>query len=197
MTAASWPTLVGLTEKYDARIGTLSGGQLRRLDLALALVGRPEIVFLDEPTTGFDPEARRRSWDLIESLRDLGTTIVLTSHYMDEVERLADRRRGDRARRDGRVGSPADLGRARSTSASAFRLPTGVAPSDLPPLDGERVDVLEGRTVVVETLTPTELLHELTGWAMTAASSSSSLTVNRPSLEDVYLELTTATDGDE
>ena len=83
--------LVGLTEKLGARVGTLSGGQQRRLDLALALVGRPEIVFLDEPTTGFDPDAWRRSWDLIESLRDLGTTIVLTSHYMDEVERLADR----------------------------------------------------------------------------------------------------------
>ena len=147
------------------RIGTLSGGQLRRLDLALALVGRPEVVFLDEPTTGFDPEARRRSWDLIESLRDLGTTIVLTSHYMDEVERLADRvaviAHGEMVA----LGPPADLGAGPKYVCVAFRLPAGVAPSDLPPLGGRAR--LEGGKVVVDTLAPTELLHELTGWAMT------------------------------
>jgi ABC-2 type transport system ATP-binding protein len=184
--------LVGLVEKYDARIGTLSGGQLRRLDLALALVGRPEIVFLDEPTTGFDPEARRRSWDLIESLRDLGTTIVLTSHYMDEVERLADRvaviAHGEMVA----LGPPADLGAGPKYVCVAFRLPAGVAPADLPPLQGGAR--FEGGKVVVDTLTPTELLHELTGWAMTRGIELEHLTVNRPSLEDVYLELTTPTD---
>jgi len=181
--------LVGLTEKLGARVGTLSGGQQRRLDLALALVGRPEIVFLDEPTTGFDPDARRRSWDLIESLRDLGTTIVLTSHYMDEVERLADRiaviARGELVALD----TPGRLGTGPKLVRVTFRVPDGVAADSLPRLDGHEVVVDDG-IVSVETGVPTAVLHALTGWALERGVELADLTVRRPSLEDVYLALT-------
>ena len=181
--------LVGLTEKLGARVGTLSGGQQRRLDLALALVGRPEIVFLDEPTTGFDPDARRRSRDLIESLRDLGTTIVLTSHYMDEVERLADRiaviARGELVALD----TPGRLGTGPKLVRVTFRVPDGVAADALPRLDGDAVVVDDGM-VSVETGVPTAVLHALTGWALERGVELADLTVRRPSLEDVYLALT-------
>jgi ABC-2 type transport system ATP-binding protein len=181
--------LVGLTEKFHARVGNLSGGQRRRLDLALALVGHPEVMFLDEPTTGFDPEARRRSWDLIASLRDLGTTIVLTSHYMDEVERLADRLVVIMRGRIVASGAPAELMAGPSPARISFRLPNGVDASQLPAIDGERCEDVDGG-VMWQTAAPTPLLHALTAWAVARGIELDGLTVTRPSLEDVYLALT-------
>ena len=161
--------LVGLGEKRDARVKSLSGGQKRRLDLGVALVGNPELVFLDEPTTGFDPAARRAAWELIRSLRSLGTTILLTTHYLDEAQQLPDR---VAVLRDGvivRQGSPADLiGDIQTTEIRYVR-------------DGERV--------VVTTTEPTRVLNELTADALAAGRALEQIEVRRPSLEDVYLEL--------
>ena len=161
--------LVGLGEKRDARVKSLSGGQKRRLDLGVALVGNPELVFLDEPTTGFDPAARRAAWELIRSLRALGTTILLTTHYLDEAQQLADR---VAVLRDGlivRQGSPAELiGDGRTTEIRYLR-------------DGERV--------VVETTEPTRVLNELTAEAIASGRELEQLEVHRATLEDVYLEL--------
>jgi len=161
--------LVGLAEKRDARVKSLSGGQKRRLDLGVALVGNPELVFLDEPTTGFDPAARRAAWELIRTLRSLGTTILLTTHYLDEAQQLADR---VAVLRDGvivRQGAPADLiGDAHTTEIRYLR-------------DGERV--------VVTTTEPTRLLNELTADALASGRELEQLEVRRPTLEDVYLEL--------
>ena len=161
--------LVGLAEKRDARVKSLSGGQKRRLDLGVALVGNPELVFLDEPTTGFDPAARRAAWELIRTLRSLGTTILLTTHYLDEAQQLADR---VAVLRDGvivRQGTPADLiGDAHTTEIRYLQ-------------DGERV--------VVTTTEPTRLLNELTADALASGRELEQLEVRRPTLEDVYLEL--------
>ena len=161
--------LVGLTEKANARVKTLSGGQKRRLDLGVALVGDPELVFLDEPTTGFDPSARRTAWDLVRSLRSLGKTVLLTTHYLDEAQQLADRvaviAHGELVR----VGSPHEL--------------IGNAP---------KVEIRyreDGREVVVETETPTATLADLTGRAAAEGRELDALEVRRPTLEDVYLEL--------
>jgi ABC-2 type transport system ATP-binding protein len=164
--------LVGLQGKEDAQARTLSGGQVRRLDLALALIGDPELVFLDEPTTGFDPSARRAAWETIRSLRDLGKTVVLTTHYLDEAQELADR---VAIVKDGRIvaeGAPRDLGvghaaRVRVTYRNAL---------------GEQVEHL--------TDDPTRLLHELTGEALERGEQLDDLEVSRPSLEEIYLELT-------
>jgi ABC-2 type transport system ATP-binding protein len=180
--------LVGLAEKAHSRVGNLSGGQRRRLDLALALVGHPEVIFLDEPTTGFDPEARRRSWDLIASLRELGSTIVLTSHYMDEVERLADRLVVIMRGRIVASGTPGELMAGPSPTRISFRLPVGVDASQLPAV-GERCNALDG-VVTWQTPTPTPVLHALTAWAVERGVELDGLTVTRPSLEDVYLALT-------
>ncbi|HET9437213.1 MAG TPA: ABC transporter ATP-binding protein, partial [Gaiellaceae bacterium] len=161
--------LVGLEGKRDARVKTLSGGQKRRLDLGVALVGDPELVFLDEPTTGFDPAARRAAWDLIRSLRALGTTILLTTHYLDEAQQLADR---VAVLRDGeivRMGTPADL----------------IGDSALTEIRYRR----NGELVVVETDDPTHTLHELTAAALEDGRRLEQLEVRRPTLEDVYLEL--------
>jgi ABC-2 type transport system ATP-binding protein len=186
--------LVGLEEKSGARVKTLSGGQRRRLDLALGIVGRPELVFLDEPTTGFDPSARRRSWELIDALRGLGTTILLTTHYMDEAQNLADRVAVVVAGRIVAEGSPESIGgRADGSARIAFRLPPGVAAAEMPePFssavpDGDRIELVVNR--------PTESLHRLTAWASERKLDLRALEVTRPSLEDVYLELTEA-DGD-
>ncbi|HVR06002.1 MAG TPA: ATP-binding cassette domain-containing protein [Solirubrobacteraceae bacterium] len=163
--------LVGLTEKADARCRTLSGGQLRRLDFALALIGDPELIFLDEPTTGFDPEARRAAWETIRSLRALGKTILLTTHYLDEAQALADR---VAIVKDGRIlaiGPPRELGVGASHYRVAYR-------------DGS------GRLVRHETDDPTALLAELTQEALARGERLEELSVGRPSLEDVYLELT-------
>lgn len=180
--------LVGLTDKHHARVKTLSGGQRRRLDLALGLVGDPEVLFLDEPTTGFDPAARRRAWDLVESLRGLGKTVLLTTHYMEEAEHLADRVGVMVAGRLVTVGTPADIGGAsRRTSVLAFRLPEKASHLVLPALPGQLVQ--RGADWQLRTDNPTAALHQLTGWAQDGGFQFSALTVTRPSLEDVYLEL--------
>jgi ABC-2 type transport system ATP-binding protein len=165
--------LTGLGGKEDAVARTLSGGQLRRLDLALALVGDPELIFLDEPTTGFDPAARRNAWDTIQSLKQLGKTVLLTTHYLDEAQALADR---VAIIKDGRIlveGAPRDLGS--SVSAAAYRVAYRNG---------------DGSLIERQTDDPTVLLHELTGAALARGERLESLTVTRPTLEDVYLELT-------
>jgi ABC-2 type transport system ATP-binding protein len=162
--------LVGLEEKHDARVKTLSGGQKRRLDLGLALVGDPELVFLDEPTTGFDPTARRAAWEMIRSLRSLGKTILLTTHYLDEAEQLADRVAVMREGRIVREGAPAELTGDTSETEVRYRR--------------------NGQEIVVRTTEPTKLLHELTEQAVAEGRELEGLTVRRPTLEDVYLALT-------
>lgn len=180
--------LVGLPDKRTARVKTLSGGQRRRLDLALGLVGVPELLFLDEPTTGFDPSARHRAWDLIHRLRDLGTTILLTTHYLEEAERLADRVAVIRAGRLVALGPPGELGPGGVTvSTLRFRLPAGLSSEDLPLLTAD-ADVLDG-TVQVRSSSSTKDIHTLAGWALQRGVELAGLTVTRPTLEDVYLGL--------
>jgi ABC-2 type transport system ATP-binding protein len=179
--------LAGLEEQVDQETTRLSGGQRRRLDVALALVGDPELIFLDEPTTGFDPAARRASWEVISGLRALGTTILLTTHYMEEAERLADR---IAVMRDGVIvatGTPATLGgRNRASGTIAFTLPDGVELDELAP--GASLD--EEHRVVMSSAAPMADLHELTGRALALGLELSDIEVRRPTLEDVYLELT-------
>ncbi len=184
--------IVGLEEKADARVKTLSGGQRRRVDLALGIVGKPELLFLDEPTTGFDPSARRKSWDLIDRLRSLGTTILLTTHYMDEAQSLADRVAVMAGGLIVAEGTPDTLGsRSDRGAIVSFRLPAG-APTDLPaPFSTE-----QGPSVVVSVEDPTRDLHALTSWATSRGVSLEGLTVSKPTLEDVYLELTGGTADD-
>jgi ABC-2 type transport system ATP-binding protein len=163
--------LVGLGGKADARASRLSGGQQRRLDVGMALIGDPELLFLDEPTTGFDPSARRQAWEAIAGLRELGKTVFLTTHYMDEAQRLADRvtiiSRGEIVAR----GTPEDLGDRESRPAKiSYRE--------------------DGREVELETTDPVRTLNELTGRALAEGRELEGLEVSRPSLEDVYLELT-------
>jgi ABC-2 type transport system ATP-binding protein len=184
--------LVGLAEKAGARVKTLSGGQQRRLDLALGLVGDPDLLFLDEPTTGFDPSARRRSWELIENLRELGKTILLTTHYMDEAQNLADRVAIITAGRIVAAGTPDSLGgRDEGEAVISFRLPAGTAVTDLPSGLPGRPAPREDR-VELRTTQPTGALNVLTSWALARGEELDALTVTRPSLEDVYLELTAA-----
>ena len=184
--------LVGLGEKAGARIKTLSGGQQRRLDLALGLVGDPDLLFLDEPTTGFDPSARRRSWELIESLRELGKTILLTTHYMDEAQNLADRVAILAAGRVVAAGTPDSLGgRDEGEAMISFRLPAGATLADLPAGLPGRPAPREDR-VELRTTEPTRALNLLTGWALHRGEELDALAVTRPSLEDVYLQLTSA-----
>jgi ABC-2 type transport system ATP-binding protein len=165
--------LVGLEEKRAARVRTLSGGQKRRLDLGLGLIGNPEVLFLDEPTTGFDPAARRAAWEVIRSLRSLGKTILLTTHYLDEAESLADRVAVLREGRIAAIGRPEDL--------------TGSAPAT------EIRYRQDGEEVLVSTHEPTRILHELTAKALAEGRELESLSVRRPTLEEIYLALT----GDE
>lgn len=178
--------LVGLEEKTDARVKTLSGGQQRRLELALGLVGDPDLVFLDEPTTGFDPSARRQAWSVIENLSSLGKTILLTTHYMDEAQHLADR---IAVIADGAIvaeGTPDTLGGRQQAEATVrFALPDGVSISELPVQPAASTD---GK-VVFSTREPTRLLNELTSWAIGRSLELDSLSVERPTLEDVYLQL--------
>jgi ABC-2 type transport system ATP-binding protein len=162
--------LIGLGDKRDTFVRKLSGGQRRRLDLGLALVGDPELLFLDEPTTGFDPGARRRAWETIRSLRALGKTILLTTHYLDEAEHLADR---VAVLRDGEivaVGTPDELTSATAATEIRYRR--------------------NGREVVLQTEEPTRVLHELTAEALAAGVELEGLEVRRPSLEEIYLSLT-------
>ena len=180
--------LVGLTEKRDAKVTKLSGGQHRRLDVAIALAGDPRLLFLDEPTTGFDPGARRGAWEVIKNLAALGKTIFLTSHAMDEVEYLADRVAIIAAGRIVAEGSPSTLaGREKATTVIKFQLPA-LGP-ELPEQlrQGARI---EGASVEVTTTDPTRILYELTNWAVQAQLSLEGLEVARPSLEDVYLSIT-------
>ena len=187
--------LVGLADKSDARTGQLSGGQLRRLDVALALIGDPDLVFLDEPTTGFDPSARHHAWDVISNLRELGKTIFLTTHYMDEAQTLADHVAVIVAGEIVAQGTPETLGgRDRELSDIAFTLPAGTAPGDLPGgLAAEAQLGGDGR-IHVRTRDPANSLHVISGWALEHDSSLADLTVGRPTLEDIYLRLT---DGQE
>ena len=180
---------VGLAEKRDARIHTLSGGQQRRLDLGLGIVGRPRLLFLDEPTTGFDPSARRGAWDVIRALRDEGTTIVLTTHYLDEAEALADRVCVIGAGRVLAAGSPRELGgRGDAPARIRFSLPAAVT-AELPTLPDDTASY-DGDDVTVRAADPTRTLHALTGWALDNDRQLERLTVERASLEDVYLDLT-------
>jgi ABC-2 type transport system ATP-binding protein len=182
--------LVGLENMRDARVRALSGGQRRRLDLALAVAGDPELLFLDEPTTGFDPSARHRSWGLIENLRSLGKTILLTTHYMDEVQHLADRAAILTRGRIVAEGPPEQLsGRDNGVAVIRFRLPAGVDVMALP-LVGIEIDAEADRFVAFRTEHPTGVLWLLLDWASTRGEELEGLTVTRPSLEDVYLELT-------
>jgi ABC-2 type transport system ATP-binding protein len=180
--------LAGLEEAADRRVRTLSGGQRRRLDVGLALVGDPELVFLDEPTTGFDPAARRQAWEVIAGLRELGKTVLLTTHYMDEAQALADR---VAIIADGRIvaeGTPAQLAGAQRSTQIRFSLPDEASPSDLPRVAGE-VEV-RGGNVEISTDDPTLDLLALCGWAAGRGAALDGLTVTRPSLEDIYLTLT-------
>ncbi len=161
--------LVGLVDKANARVKTLSGGQKRRLDLGVALVGDPELVFMDEPTTGFDPAARRQAWEMIRSLRSLGKTVLLTTHYLDEAEQLADRVAVLREGRIATIGTPRELTTADREVEVRYRR--------------------DGEDVLVRTTEPTRVLHELTQEALARGEEIDHLEVRRPSLEDVYLAL--------
>ena len=162
--------LVGLREKAGARVKTLSGGQKRRLDLGIALIGDPDLVFLDEPTTGFDPQARRAAWEMIRSLRSLGKTVLLTTHYLDEAEQLSDRVAVMREGRIVRVGTPAELTTTDLQTEIRYRQ--------------------HGEEVLVRTDEPTRVLAELTSAAVARGEELEGLQVRRPSLEEVYLALT-------
>ncbi len=176
--------VVGLEAKLDARVRTLSGGQQRRLQVALGLVGDPELLFLDEPTTGFDPSARRHAWKMIENLKALGKTVLLTTHYMDEAQNLADRVVVMARGRIVATGAPDEIG-GRDDGAAVIRFGAEVPLGDLP-LPVRTV----GNVVEVRSADPVADLHRLTGWALERGIDLPGLTVTRPSLEDVYLRLT-------
>jgi len=184
--AAEIIELVGLTEKAGERVRKLSGGQQRRLDVALGLVGDPELIFLDEPTTGFDPSARRAAWEVVRNMRTLGKTILLTTHYMDEAQYLADRICVIAAGKVVAQGTPETL-RAGTEQLThiRFELPDGVTLAALP-----IAARLEDGIAILETATPTRSLNDLTTWAIAHGLELPNLEVARPSLEDVYLELT-------
>ena len=199
--------LVGLTGKQHDRCDRLSGGQLRRLDMALALIGDPELIFLDEPTTGFDPSARRSAWEVIDGLRELGKTIFLTTHYMDEAEALADRIVIIAAGRIVASGTPATIGgRATEATTVSFTLPAGLSLADLPGLPGlpglpdlfgaataghdARVAVGGDGRVEITHDEHVPILHALTSWALEHGHALTDLSVHRPSLEEIYLRLT-------
>ena len=180
--------LVGLVEKRDTRVVKLSGGQQRRLDVAIALAGDPALLFLDEPTTGFDPSARRNAWEVVKNLEALGKTIFLTTHYMDEAQYLAKQvaviASGEIVAR----GTPDSLG-GRDTAATIIRFVLPPTSAELPPSLHASTGGSDG-VVQVSTNDPTRALHELTGWALEHEVALEGLVVTRPSLEDVYLELT-------
>lgn len=179
--------IVGLEEKADARIKTLSGGQKRRLELALGIVGDPELIFLDEPTTGFDPDARRQAWTIVENLASLGKTVLLTTHYMDEAQRLADRLAIIVGGKIVAEGTPDSLGGRQDAETKITFTLTAVSPDSLPL---PQVTVTGSGRVTVLSKRPTEDVHALTGWAIALGIELGDLTVTRPSLEDMYLALT-------
>jgi ABC-2 type transport system ATP-binding protein len=185
---------VGLGDKRDARVKTLSGGQRRRLDLALGLVGDPDLIFLDEPTTGFDPSARRRAWELVAGLRDTGKTVLLTTHYMDEAEHLADRVAVVAAGRVVALGTPDEIGgEHRHRSDVTFTLPDVASTWDLPDIGAPLLAT--GPRWHFRTTDPSGALLRLTSWADARGTSIADLSVSRPSLEDVYLELIAAVEA--
>jgi ABC-2 type transport system ATP-binding protein len=182
--------VVGLREKRDVRVAKLSGGQQRRLDVAIALAGDPELLFLDEPTTGFDPSARRNAWEVVRNLETLGKTIFLTTHYMDEAQYLAKRVAVIAAGTIVAEGPPATLaGRDTAATIVTFRLPAGGGA--LPPILGATTT---DQRVEIRTEDPTRTLYELTRWAVEQGVQLEGLQVTRPSLEDVYLEITRGTE---
>ncbi len=179
--------IVGLEEKSDARIKTLSGGQRRRLELALGIVGDPDLIFLDEPTTGFDPSARRQAWSIVQNLTSLGKTVLLTTHYMDEAQVLANR---VAVIANGVIvaeGTPESLGDRQAAKTLIRFVVSGVSLDGLPFLDPR---VGEKSRVEIRSDNPTRDLHTITGWAIERGTELRDLSVTRPSLEDVYLELT-------
>jgi ABC-2 type transport system ATP-binding protein len=181
--------LVDLADQAKQKVKDLSGGQKRRLDLALGMVGNPRLLFLDEPTTGFDPNARRGAWEIVENLRSAGTTIVLTTHYMDEAQVLADRVAVIAAGQIVAEGTPATIGgRDSALTRIRFALPLGVDAADLP-VTGELADGV----ITIDADEPTGVLHRLTGWAVERGMTLPQLSVDRPSLEDIYLRLTGST----
>jgi ABC-2 type transport system ATP-binding protein len=182
--------LVGLSAQASQRAGKLSGGQQRRLDVALALIGDPDLLLLDEPTTGFDPAARRGAWDLIANLRSLGKSVFLTTHYMDEAQHLADRVAILKAGEIVAEGRPDQLvPQDRVITRIRFRLPPGVAAAELPPVLSDRLKE-EGGRVTVLTDQPVADLAVVTSWALQRGVDLLELEALRPSLEDIYLELT-------
>jgi ABC-2 type transport system ATP-binding protein len=182
--------LVGLEDRGKARVGALSGGQQRRLDVGVGIIGNPELLFLDEPTTGFDPTARREAWNMIEGLKDLGTTIVLTTHYMEEAQHLADR---VVILREGQIvaeGPPATLGdELGKETLIRFRLTNGLTPARIAEAIGRQPE-LSGNQATLATSEPQRELHALLDWAAGAGVQLADLEVRRPSLEDVFLEVT-------
>jgi ABC-2 type transport system ATP-binding protein len=182
--------LVGLADKRDERARRLSGGQRRRLDLALALVGDPDVVFLDEPTTGFDPAARRQAWSTVRALIGLGKTIFLTTHYMDEAQALADRVAVMRGGEIVAIGSPAELGGRNARPAEIrFQMPVGCSLGDLPDAPIERRE-LDGDRVLLVTSEPVAATQRITSWALHHDVALAGFTVAQPTLEEIYLELT-------
>ncbi len=185
--------IVGLEEKATARVKSLSGGQKRRLDVALGLIPDPELLFLDEPTTGFDPTARRQAWEMIKNLNQLGKTVLLTTHYMDEAQALADRVIVIAAGQIVAQGPPESIGgRADGAAQIRFLLPVDVTIDQLPVV---AEDAGEGG-VLVTTPRPTAVLQTLTTWAQDHGGELAQLSVTRPSLDDVYVQLTSQHDGD-
>jgi ABC-2 type transport system ATP-binding protein len=194
-----WPVgdlleLTALDAQAGLRATQLSGGQRRKLDLALALTGRPQLLFLDEPTTGFDPAARREAWDTIAALKDTGTTIILTSHYMEEAERLADRVAVIAAGTLVSQGPPGSLIARQATPTIAFTLPPGLTADDLPEPARHAVCGPPGRTVTLPVPSALPMLRILADWAGQAGFDLPDLEVRRPSLEDAYLQLTGGTE---
>ena len=186
--------LVELGDKRDTRARKLSGGQLRRLDLALALVGDPDLIFLDEPTTGFDPGARRQAWSTIRSLCDLGKTVFLTTHYMDEAQHLANRVAVMNAGQIIAIGRPEELGgRDLRPAEIRFTLPSSWSLGDLPDIPCEQRS-LEGDRVLVLTKEPVVAAQRITTWALDNDVDLGHFSVNQPTLEDIYLELTSPTE---
>ena len=185
--------LIGLSEKADERIKRLSGGQQRRLDVGLGIIGNPELMFLDEPTTGLDPSGRRETWELIRRLAAEGTTVLLTTHYMDEVEALADRVAVLFGQEIVASGTPASIGgRDLGAVTIRFRLPEGVGGDDLP----VPVTTADDGHVEIHTEHEVQVLHDLTGWALGGGHPLTGLSVLRVSLEDIYLGLTKGSPSD-
>jgi ABC-2 type transport system ATP-binding protein len=188
-------SLVGLDGKEDLRVKLLSGGQKRRLDLALALVGDPDLLFLDEPTTGFDPSARRQAWSTIKDLCALGKTVFLTTHFMDEAQALADRVAVMANGKLVAMGTPAEIGgRDTAPTEIAFTLPAGVAVADLPTIPEASIDEPAPGRVVIVSPHGLRASHAITGWALERGHELRGFEVTQPSLEDVYLRLTAETE---